>query len=68
MFGQITEFRFFEKINFLNFGGPKKLFGAPRALFGPRNLTFGRVILLKLFDLSYGFEVIDFEIAIFGQN
>ena len=67
-FGQITELRFFEKINFLCFGGPKKLFGAQKTLFGLRNPTFGGVILLKLFDLSYGFEVIDFELAIFWQN
>ena len=26
IFGQITEFGFFEKINFFEFGGPKKLF------------------------------------------
>jgi len=34
-------------------------------LVGLRNPTFGGVIVLKLFDPSYGFEVTDFEIAIF---
>ena len=37
-------------------------------IFGLRNLTFGRVILLKLFDLSYVFEDTDFKTAIFWQN
>ena len=68
MFGQITELRFFEKINFLCFEGPQKTFLSPKTLFGLRNPTFGGVILLKLFDPSYDFEVIDFEIAIFWLN
>ena len=62
MFGQITEVGFFEKINFLCFWGPQKTF------LSPKNPTFGGVILLKLFDPSYGFEVVDFEKAIFWQN
>ena len=69
MFGQITEVGFFEKINFLCFGGPQKTFLSPKNLNWPQKPHFwGGVILLKLFDSSYGFEVIDFEIAIFGQN
>ena len=52
-FGQITELRFFEKINFLCFGGPKKTFLSPKTLFGLRNPTLGGVILLKLFDLGH---------------
>ena len=38
-------------------------------LIGLGDLTFGGgIILLKLLDLSYGFEDIDFKIAIFWQN
>ena len=37
-------------------------------IFGLRNLTFGRVILLKLFDPSNSFEVIVFKIGIFLKN
>ena len=55
MFGQIAEFRFFEKINILCFGGPKKLFWAPKTSYCLRNPTFGGVILLELFDPIYGF-------------
>ena len=36
-------------------------------LIGLRNTTFLGVIVLKHFDPSYGFEVIYFEIAIFGE-
>ena len=45
MFGQIAEFRFFEKIKFLCFWG------------APKKTTFWGVILLKLFDPSWGFKV-----------
>ena len=40
MFGQITEVRFFEKINFLCFLGPKKTFWPPKTLLGLKNPTF----------------------------
>ena len=60
MFGQITEFGFFEKIFFFDFGGYLKTFLTPKDLgLGLTNLTFGGVILLKLFDPSHGFG--DFE-------
>ena len=71
MFGQITELRFFEKINFLSFVGPKKTFQSPKNLIWPKKPHFffgGGVIVLKLFDPSNGFEVIDFEIDVFWQN
>ena len=58
MFGQITEFGFFEKINFLCFWGLKKVFGL-------RKPTFGGVIILKLFDLSFGFGATGGKIANF---
>ena len=35
MFGQITEFRFFEKINFFDFGGSLKTFLTPKDLIWP---------------------------------
>ena len=35
MFGQITEFGFFEKINFFDFGGPQKTFLTPKNLIWP---------------------------------
>ena len=37
------------------FWGPLWYFFDPKTLFGIRNLTFGGVILLTYFDLSYGF-------------
>ena len=37
-------------------------------LFGLINPAFGGVMLLKLFDLSYTFEDIEFKIAIVWQN
>ena len=46
----------------------QKFFWAPNTLFGCGNLTFGEVILLKLFDPSNGFEVWDFKRIFFGQN
>ena len=58
---------FVRKSFFVILGGPKYLLPS-KTLFGLKNLTFGGVILLKLFDPSYGIEVIDFEIAIFWQN
>ena len=51
MFGQIMELRFYEKINFLCFGGPQDTFLGPKSLFGLRNPTFEGVLLLKFFDL-----------------
>ena len=68
MFRQIAEFRFLEKTNFLWFGGPKKLFWAHKTLFGFRNPTLRGVILLKLYDPSYGFRATDGKIAIFWHN
>ena len=68
MLGQIAEFRFFEKINFLCFWCPKKLFWVLKTLLGLRDPTFGGVILLKLFDPSYGFRATDGKIAIFWHN
>ena len=67
-FGQITELRFFEKINFLCFGGPKKTFLSQKNLIWLYKPHFWGVILLKLFDPSYSFEVIDFEVTIFWKN
>ena len=60
MFWQIAEFRFLEKINFLFFEPPKPFF----ALETPHFLG---VILLKLFDMSNCFEVLDFKIGIFEK-
>ena len=58
--GQITELRFFEKINFLCFGGPQKTFLAPKNFFESKKpylaletSLLGGVILLKLFDLGH---------------
>ena len=69
MFGQITEFEFFEKINFFLFCGvPKNFFDPQRPYLALKTSLFGGVILLKHFDPSYGFKVIDFDIAIFWQN
>ena len=49
-------------------GGPKKFFLVQKTLFGLRNLIFGGVILLKLFDPSNGFGATDGKIALFGHN
>ena len=46
-FRQITEIRFFEKINFFKF------WWAPKTLLGLRNLTFGWVIHIKLLEPSH---------------
>ena len=59
---------FLRKSIFLILGGPKKLFWPPETLFGLRNLTFGGVIPLKLFDRSNGFGATDVKIALFGHN
>ena len=40
MFGQITEVGFFEKINFLCFGGPQKTFLSPKNLIWPQKPHF----------------------------
>ena len=40
--------------SFFSFWGPKALFFDPNTLDGLRNPTFGGVILLTFFDLSYG--------------
>ena len=59
---------FLRKSIFLILGAPQKLFWPPETLFGLRNLTFGGVILLKLFDSSFGFGATGGKIAIFWHN
>ena len=59
---------FLRKSIFLILGAPQKLFWPPETLFGLRNLTFGGVIPLKLFDPSNGFGATDVKIALFGHN
>ena len=55
-FIQVQSFSFFWENHFFSIlGSPKKLFWPLKTLFGLRNLTFGGVILLKLFDPSIGF-------------
>ena len=69
MVRQITELGFFEKIIFFEFGGhPKAFYELPKTVFSLIILTFGGVILLKLFDPSYGFGATDGKIALFWQN
>ena len=46
---------FLRKSIFLILEGPWNFFWPPKTLFGLKNLTFGGVLLLKLFDPSYGF-------------
>ena len=66
MFGEITEFPFFEKINFFIFQSfknyffvcfrtPKMFLGSPWLLW-TLNLWFLGDILLSFVDLSFGFE------------
>ena len=50
---------------FVFFGALKNFFST---IFGLRNPTFVGVILVKIFDLSYSFEDIDFKIVFLGQN
>ena len=50
-----------EKNSFFHFEGPLKIFLTPKTLFGLRNPNFGGVILLKLFDLSTGLGVRNYQ-------
>ena len=58
----------FRENQFFVFFGPQKIFLSPQNLVWPQKPHFWGVILLKLFDLSNGFKVIDFKIAIFWPN
>ena len=40
MFKQITEFRFFEKIKFFDFGGAQKAFDPPKPYLALKTLVF----------------------------
>ena len=55
---------FLRKSIFSVLGGLKNFILPPKTLFGLQNPTFGGVLLLKLFNPSYGFGVIDGQILV----
>ena len=68
MFGQVTEVIFLNQF-FVFFWAPLNFFEPHQPYLALETPFFIRgVILLKLFEPSYGFEVTDFEIAFFWQN